>query len=63
MLSAAGCYQLLGVSQRPQSKHSQDTIGEDADGGSDGKLVEGEGFLKPLNQNKYPLIRPISIFQ
>ena len=31
--------------------------------GSDGKLVEGEGFLKPLNQNKYPLIRPISVFQ
>lgn len=51
------------VSQQPQNKHSQDTIREDADGGSDGKLVEGEGFLKPLNQNKYPLIRPISVFQ
>lgn len=68
------CYLLLAVisysrvSQQPQNKHSQDTIREDADGGwrgggSDGKLVEGEGFLKPLNQNKYPLIRPISVFQ
>lgn len=52
------CYLLLAVisysrvSQQPQNKHSQDTIREDADGSSDGKLVEGEGFLKPLNQNK-----------
>lgn len=67
------CYLLLAVisyspvSQQPQNKHSQDSIREDADGGggkgNDGKLVEGEGFLKPLNQNKYPLIRPISVFQ
>lgn len=63
------CYLLLavisysGVSQQLQNKHSRDTIREDAVGGSDGKLVEEEGFLKPLNQNKYPLIRPISVFQ
>ena len=63
MLSLLAVISYSRVSLKPQNKHSPDTIREDADGGSDGKLVEGEGFLKPLNQNKYPLIRPISVFQ
>jgi hypothetical protein len=51
------------VSQSPRINTVDNTIRGDVDGVSDRKLSGGEQFLKPLNQNKYPLISPISVLR